>query len=107
VQAGAVQPVRLTEADVLLSIRVPSDAVVRINGEKTTQTGPRREFLSSGLLPGRSYTFTVSAAWTAANGEAVEVQRRIAVQGGERRTIDFLMPPPAANDAPALERVRR
>jgi uncharacterized protein (TIGR03000 family) len=88
--AGAV-PLRLTEADVLLSIRVPNEAIVRINGVQTIQTGPRREFLSSGLVPGRSYTFDVRAQWTGPDGKPVEYQRRISVQGGERRAVDFLM----------------
>jgi uncharacterized protein (TIGR03000 family) len=85
-------PVRLTDSDVLLSIRVPSEAVVEINGAKTTQSGPRREFVSSGLSPGRTYTFSLTAHWTGANGKPVERRRRIAVQGGERRNVDFTIP---------------
>jgi uncharacterized protein (TIGR03000 family) len=90
--AGPAAPVRLTETDVLLHVHVPPDASVRINGEKTTQNGPHREFISSGLSPGHTYTFDVRAQWTGPNGEAVDFDRRISVQGGERRTIDFLMP---------------
>jgi uncharacterized protein (TIGR03000 family) len=84
-------PVRLTPTDVILSVHVPPDAIVLINGAKTTQSGPYREFLSSGLAPGHSYTFTITARWTGPNGQAVELDRRLPVQGGERRTIDFLM----------------
>jgi uncharacterized protein (TIGR03000 family) len=98
---GPAPPVRLTETDVLLSVRVPPDAVVQVNGAKTTQSGPRREFLSSGLSPGRTYTFTVSARWAGPNGEPVELERRLSVQGGERRAVDFLMPAPPQNDLPA------
>jgi uncharacterized protein (TIGR03000 family) len=87
---------------VLLSVRVPPDAVVRINGEQTNQNGPHREFLSSGLSPGRTYTFVVSARWTGPDGQPVERERRIPVQGGERRTVDFLMPSPAAELLPAV-----
>jgi uncharacterized protein (TIGR03000 family) len=93
-QMGA-GPVRLTDSDVLLSIRVPADAVVRINGEKTAQNGPRREFMSSGLAPGRTYTFAVTVQWKGSSGETFELERRVSVQGGERRNVDFLMPPPA------------
>jgi uncharacterized protein (TIGR03000 family) len=87
-------PVRLTDTDMLLSIRVPPDAIVRINGTQTNQNGPRREFMSSGLTPGRSYTFVVTAQWTEPNGQVVELERRIPVQGGERRNVDFTMPSP-------------
>jgi uncharacterized protein (TIGR03000 family) len=95
-------PIRLTDADVLLSIRVPPDATVQINGVPTTQNGPRREFVSSGLAPGRTYTFVVTARWTGPNGQAVELQRRIPVQGGERRNVDFTLPssPPPNELAP-------
>jgi uncharacterized protein (TIGR03000 family) len=91
-------PVRLTDTDVLLSIRVPPDAIVQINGTKTTQNGPRREFMSSGLTPGRTYTFSIRAQWTGPDGHAMEREQRLAVQGGERRTIDFLMPAAPSND---------
>jgi uncharacterized protein (TIGR03000 family) len=74
---------------VLLSIRVPADATVRINGVPTTQMGPRREFMSSGLSPGRTYTFVVTAHWTESSGKPVALERRISVQGGERRNVDF------------------
>jgi uncharacterized protein (TIGR03000 family) len=89
-------PVRLTDSDVLLSIHVPPDAVVQINGKQTTQNGPRREFMSSGLSPGRSYTFVVGARWMGSNGQAVELERRLQVQGGERRNVDFIQPAPPA-----------
>ncbi len=95
-------PVRLTESDVLLSVHVPPDANVWINGEKTTQTGPRREFLSSGLTPGRSYTFVLAAQWTEPDGRKLERQRRLSVQGGERRNIDFLAPPPPVEEGPPV-----
>ncbi len=95
-------PVRLTDSDVLLSVRVPPDAVVRINGEPTAQTGPRREFVSSGLAPGRTYTFTVSARWVAPDGQAVEREQRVHVQGGERRSLYFLTPPPPPRSLPPL-----
>lgn len=89
-------PIRLTDSDMLLSMRVPPDAVVRINGEKTNQSGPRREFLSSGLSPGRTYTFVVTAQWTEPDGQDVQLERRVQVQGGERRNVDFLTPLAAA-----------
>jgi uncharacterized protein (TIGR03000 family) len=89
---------------VLLSIRVPPDAVVRINGERTSQNGPRREFLSSGLLPGRTYTFVVTARWMGPDGHKVELEQRVHVQGGERRNVDFLTTPPPPPDHPPIER---
>jgi uncharacterized protein (TIGR03000 family) len=83
-------PVRLTDGDVLLSIRVPPDATVRINGVQTSQRGPRREFISSGLAPGRTYTFVVTASWNDPGGQTVNREQRISVQGGERRNVNFM-----------------
>jgi uncharacterized protein (TIGR03000 family) len=103
--AGApspIIPVRLTDSDVVLTVRVTPDAVVRINGEPTAQTGPRREFVSSGLAPGRTYTFAVSARWVGPDGQAVEREQRVHVQGGERRSLTFLVPPPPPRDLPAI-----
>lgn len=97
-------PLRLTDSDVILSVRVPSDAVVRINGEATTQNGPRRDFVSSGLSPGRTYTFVLSAHWTGPNGQQVELERRVQVQGGERRNVDFLAPSEPAPPGSEIQR---
>jgi uncharacterized protein (TIGR03000 family) len=96
-------PIRLTDTDVLRNIRVPADAVVRINGEQTTQGGPRREFVSSGLAPGRTYTFVVTVRWAAPDGKSVEREERIHVQGGERRNVDFLTSSPP-QDTPPIQR---
>ncbi len=101
-------PVRLTDTDVMLSIHVPPEAIVRINGVPTTQHGPRREFISSDLTPGRTYTFVVTAQWTEPNRQAVELQRTLSVQGGERRYVYFTIPSaPPPNDLPAADRVGR
>jgi uncharacterized protein (TIGR03000 family) len=91
--ASPPTPVRLTDADVLLNILVPPEAAVWVNGQPTRQLGPRREYMSSGLAPGRTYTYTVRARWTAPGGSIVDQERRITVQGGERRTVDFLTAP--------------
>ena len=82
-------PVPLSAGDVLIGIRVPADAAVWINGTRTGQSGPRREFLSSGLAPGRSYTFDISACWAGPAGKLVESEKRLTVRGGERRTVDL------------------
>ena len=92
--------VNLTDSDVLLSVRVPANATVWLNGDQTTQTGPRREYISSGLTPGKTYTFEIQAQWEQ-NGKVMNFKKKVPVQGGERRTVDFLAatvqaPPPPA-----------
>jgi uncharacterized protein (TIGR03000 family) len=78
---------------------VPAEAAVWINGVRATQTGPLREFVSSGLAPGRTYTFTVAARWTGPDGQVADAQRRVTVQGGEHRTVDFTTPAAVPRDS--------
>jgi uncharacterized protein (TIGR03000 family) len=88
-----------SDGDVTLVIRVPTDAVVSINGIKTTQTGERREFVSSGLVQGKSYTFEVRAEWQSASGKTIELQQKLVTHAGERRVINFANP----SDPPRIE----
>jgi uncharacterized protein (TIGR03000 family) len=84
-------PVPTRNTDVLLSVRVPENATVWINGDEATQTGSRREFTSSGHTPGKTYTYTIRARWEE-GGKTVDRTQKVPVQGGERRVIDFLAP---------------
>jgi uncharacterized protein (TIGR03000 family) len=99
-QAAQGPTVRLTETDVLFTVRVPPDATVWLNGTRTTQNGTRREFMSSGLVPGRTYTYEIAAQWTGPDGKVVDVERRITVVAGERRTVDFLAGAPIPGPGP-------
>jgi uncharacterized protein (TIGR03000 family) len=48
----------------LLTVWVPYDAKVTINGMPTTSTGSRRQFVSYGLKPGYEYSYEVKAQVT-------------------------------------------
>jgi uncharacterized protein (TIGR03000 family) len=78
--------------DAALTILVPADALVWVNGEKTTQSGPRRDFVSSGLAPGRSYTFEVRTEWKGQDGRPVDLVQRIPMQAGDKRAISISIP---------------
>ncbi len=45
----------------LLNVRVPADAVVYINGQRSGQTGTMRTFSTSDLEPGLNYTYEIRA----------------------------------------------
>ncbi|OWK34569.1 TIGR03000 domain-containing protein [Fimbriiglobus ruber] len=91
-----------SDTDVTLVVRTPADAVVWINGARTTQTGPKREFVSTGPAPGRSYTFAVRAQWTGADGKRVDLLGHVPIQAGEKRLVDFTTYPQGKNEtAPA------
>ena len=81
----------LSDSDVLLDVRVPASARVWVNGDATTQTGSRREYISNDLTPGKSYIYTIKARWTE-GGKPVEREKRVRVHGGERQVVDFGVP---------------
>lgn len=84
--------VPLTDADALFSVRVPASATIWVNGDKTSQTGAQREFITNGLTPGKSYTYEIRARWMQ-NGQEVDRVQKVKVQGGERRVVDFVAAP--------------
>jgi uncharacterized protein (TIGR03000 family) len=86
---GGVPPLPAADTEVTLIVRVPDGATVWVNGAKTNQTGVRREFVSTGLTPGRTYTFLVRAQWADGRGIVTDRDRVVTVQAGERRAIDF------------------
>jgi uncharacterized protein (TIGR03000 family) len=89
--SGGQTLVPLTDADVLMIVRVPANATVWVNGDKSTQKGSRREFLSSGRTPGKTYTYTIRAQWEE-GGKVVDRTQKVPIVGGERRVIDFSVP---------------
>ena len=76
-------------SEVTLNVHAPAEASVLINGVPTRQSGPDRAFTASGLEPGRTYSFDVRATWKQPDGTTVQLERRVVVQAGDRRAIDF------------------
>jgi uncharacterized protein (TIGR03000 family) len=76
---------------VLLNVRVPANAEVLVDGQRTTQTGQSRQFVSPPLAPGFEYTYTVEARWQE-NGQPVTKTRRVSVRPGRETIVDFNQP---------------
>ncbi len=72
----------------LLSIRVPADARVIINGLPTKSTGSRREYVSYGLKPGLRYKYEIRAQ-VVRGGRLVEDTRTVYLTAGARQEIAF------------------
>jgi uncharacterized protein (TIGR03000 family) len=86
----AQAPPRTTgTGDAILSVRAPDNATIWVNGQRTTQSGARREFVSAGLAPGRKYTYEVRAQWTGSDGKLVDITQRLPLEAGVRREVDF------------------
>ena len=62
-------------APIRLSVRVPADATLIIDGRTTTSTGPVRRFESPPVELGKTYTYYLNARWTEAgkHGDAAKL----------------------------------
>jgi uncharacterized protein (TIGR03000 family) len=85
-----------------LNVRVPRDAEVWIEGQKTNQTGSSRQYVSPPLTAGKSYTYDIRARWSE-NGQEVERDRHLTVRAGDRPMVDFTGQGAGQRDNEALE----
>jgi uncharacterized protein (TIGR03000 family) len=79
-----------TEAPAQLTVSVPADAQVWVEGTKTNSTGPVRYFQSPPLDPNSKYQYEVRATWTE-NGHEVTQTQQVPVTAGARARADFPM----------------
>jgi uncharacterized protein (TIGR03000 family) len=71
-----------------LTIYVPYDAKVTVNGRETRSMGSRRQYVSYGLQPGFSYKYEVRAQ-IVRDGKPVEEARTIVLTAGSHESIAF------------------
>lgn len=74
---------------VFLTVAVPGDAKVFVNGKPTTSTGAVRQFVSRGLEPGKSYRFQLRAELASTDGEVMIEEKSMVVTAGEREQVQF------------------
>ncbi|MEN1678174.1 MAG: TIGR03000 domain-containing protein [Planctomycetota bacterium] len=84
----AAKPVTGKADSGMLSVRVPTDAVVFVNGKKTTSTGSQRQYVSHGLQSGESYTYDVRVE-VLRNGEKVSDSKSVKLVAGGNQSLDF------------------
>jgi uncharacterized protein (TIGR03000 family) len=77
---------------VLIAVRVPANAEIWFDGNKTSQTGQVRLFNTPPLEPGHEYSYEVRALWND-SGHDVDRTRKVTVHSGDRIGLNFLMPP--------------
>ena len=83
---GTSLPLRETSG--MLVVHVPYDALVTINGLKTSAKGSRRKFVSHGLKPGYSYKYEVRAQ-VIRDGRPVEEVHTVLLTAGDREAVAF------------------
>jgi uncharacterized protein (TIGR03000 family) len=72
----------------VLTIRVPHDAKVTINGTPTKSLGSVRQYSCDGLLPGSAYKFEVKAE-VVREGKVVTDTQTVSLTAGERSRVAF------------------
>jgi uncharacterized protein (TIGR03000 family) len=82
-----------------LQLIVPDNAEVWFDGEKTSQTGTVREYVSPPLATGKTFTYDVRVRYAGANGHVVDETRPIRVQANSWWSVDFTKPAPKKPEA--------
>jgi uncharacterized protein (TIGR03000 family) len=76
---------------VLITMRVHPNAEVWFDGQKTTETGSLRSYISPSLEPNRDFSYQVKVRWTQ-NGQEVDRTRKVDVHAGDRLFVNFMQP---------------
>jgi uncharacterized protein (TIGR03000 family) len=85
----------------LITIWVPAEAKVYINGLETKSTGTMRQYVSSGLIAGYVHTYEIRAV-VVRNGRPVEELRHVELSIGQRTTVAFSFTPDSNTRLTAL-----
>jgi uncharacterized protein (TIGR03000 family) len=88
--AGEDQEVPANDTRAFIRVRVPANAEIWFEGDKTNQTGTERNFVSPALETDKSFTYDIRARWTDGGGKVVDKTQKVNVEAGRRSTVDFV-----------------
>jgi uncharacterized protein (TIGR03000 family) len=71
-----------------ITVRVPANTDVWVNGVKMNSTGLVREYQSPPLTPGKGYHYEVRVRWEA-NGQTVTQTKSVPIAAGAHVTVSF------------------
>lgn len=77
-----------THGQAQLAVDVPEDAEVYVNGSKTRTQGSHRTYVSPGLIPGRSYAYSIRAV-VERDGHTQEVTKLITFTAGDDVAVEM------------------
>ncbi|OYV96127.1 MAG: hypothetical protein B7Z73_01285 [Planctomycetia bacterium 21-64-5] len=77
-------------ATALLTVRVPADAHVFVNGLPTTSTGTLRRYVSNGLRWGYNYTYQIRAE-IVRDGQTITENKTVKLQAGDKSDVEFAL----------------
>lgn len=77
-----------TSGEATLTVNVPQDARIYVNGVKTKSVGSERSYISRGLQAGMNYTYQVRAELER-DGKLVEETKTVSMQAGRTARVAF------------------
>lgn len=80
----------------LITVYVPAEAKVTINGLPTKSAGTRREYVSLGLQPGLQYKYVITAELEK-DGKIYEETREVILTAGAKKGVAFSFQFPSEN----------
>jgi uncharacterized protein (TIGR03000 family) len=72
-----------------MTIQVPADAVVSLNGHQMTLTGKTRKFISPALPASNAYVYTVKVE-IVRDGQTVSIEQKQIVRAGKNYELPFI-----------------
>jgi uncharacterized protein (TIGR03000 family) len=78
--------VEVPKDGVILTVQVPAEARVFVNGKETSSLGTTRVFASKGLTAGKKYDFVVKMQ-TTRDGKPLEETKKVSLVAGDRQTV--------------------
>jgi uncharacterized protein (TIGR03000 family) len=78
--------VEVPKDGVILTVQVPAEARVFVNGKETSSLGTTRVFASKGLTPGKKYDFVVKMQ-SSRDGKPLEQSKTVSLIAGDRQTL--------------------
>jgi len=76
------------KAPATLTVSLPADAKLTVDGSPTKSTSNLRTFTTPELNPGRTYSYTLKAEYVK-DGQAVSAEKVVYVQAGKETKVSF------------------
>jgi len=78
----------MASAPATLTVTLPADARLTVDGTPTSTTSAVRTFVTPNLTPGKTFTYTMKAEYMK-NGEPVSEEKVVKVQAGKETRVSF------------------
>ena len=85
----SVAPPAPASNSAVITVSVPANAELWVQGAKMSETGTSRRLVSPPLEPGVDYEYTIRARWTE-GGRVIDRTRKIDIHAGDQSSVDFI-----------------